>query len=109
MNRGRGAVLPAPRPGAAQDTLNAALGAAFPASLSRIGGALLAAQPVRVIETGLGRMEVSSSIPAPAGRSPPGPHTHLLPDHIATGHAMSAGMDIPKAYSPGAVFCPHQG
>ena len=95
-------------PGVAQDTLNAALGAAFPASLSRISGAVMAAQPVRVIQIALGRMEVSSSIPAPDGRSPPGPHTHLLPDHIAIGRTKPAGMDIPKAFLPSTVFYPHQ-
>lgn len=92
--------------GATQNALGAATGSLFPANLPEIGPALLANSPARVIETPLGRIEVLTPIPPPGGQSPPGPHTHLLPDHIASGRAMPAGMDLPRAYWPGAIFYP---
>lgn len=92
--------------GPAETAMRAALGSAFPESLPKIGAALLAESPVRVVETALGRIEVSTPIPPPGGTSPAGPHTHLLPDHLATGRAMPAGFDLPRAYLPGAIFYP---
>lgn len=92
--------------GAARDALNRAQGEPFLQCLPRIGAALLAESPTRVIETALGRMEVQGRIPPPGGRSPDGPHTHLLPDHLASGRAMPTGMDLPRAYLPGAIFYP---
>jgi hypothetical protein len=92
-------------PGPALEAVSAADGA-FPQHLSAIGPALLAESPARVIETALGRLEILTPIPPPGGTSPLGPHTHLLPDHLATGRAMPAGMDLPRAYLPGAIFYP---
>lgn len=93
-------------PGTAQAALDQAEGVAFPASLPLIGPALLAESPTRVVDSALGRIEVDTPIPPPGGTSPAGPHTHLLPDHLATGRALPAGMDIPRAYYPGAIFYP---
>lgn len=92
--------------GPLHDALARAAGTAFPANLPKIGPFLLAASPARVIETALGRIEVLTPIPAPTGKSPLGPHTHLLPDHLASGRATPAGMDLPRAYLPGAIFYP---
>ena len=92
--------------GEARAALFNAEGSAFPANLPQIGTALLKESPVRVIETALGRLEVSSAIPAPGGVSPLGPHTHLLPDHLASERALPVGMDLPRAYLPGAIYCP---
>ena len=93
-------------PGAALDAVVRAAGTGFPASLPTIAPALLAESPARVIETALGRIEILVPIPPPGGTSPAGPHTHLLPDHLATGRTLPAGMDLPRAYLPGAVFYP---
>lgn len=93
-------------PGRAYDALTRALGTTFPANMAQIGPGLLAESPTRVVETALGRIEVNASIPAPGGTSPGGPHTHLLPDHLATERALPPGMDLPRAYLPGAVFYP---
>ncbi|MEM1431302.1 MAG: DUF1289 domain-containing protein [Pseudomonadota bacterium] len=93
-------------PGRAQEALRQSLGVSFPESLPGIGPALLAESPWRVIETALGRIEVGTPIPPPGGVSPAGPHTHLLPDHLATGRALPAGFDLPRAYLPGAMFYP---
>lgn len=89
-----------------RDALLSAEGTMFPTNLPQIGPALLADSPARVIETPLGRIEVLTPIPPPGGQSPPGPHTHLLPDHLASGRSMPAGMDLPRAYWPGAIFYP---
>lgn len=95
--------------GPARDAVEAARGLPLAAALPRIGPALMAAQPVRVVETALGRAEVSAPIPPPGGRSPPGPHTHLLLDHLATGRATPAGLDVPRAYLSGVLWYPPTG
>ncbi len=92
--------------GAAQDALAAAAGAALAEAMPRLGPILLRHSPARVVESALGRIEVLTQIPDPGGRSPAGPHTHLLPDHLATERALPAGMDLPSAYLPGAIFYP---
>ncbi|MEM1313236.1 MAG: DUF1289 domain-containing protein [Pseudomonadota bacterium] len=92
--------------GPARDALAGAVGMSLASALPRIGPALVQASPARVVESALGRIEVASAIPVPGGVSPPGPHTHLLPDHLATGRAMPTGMDLPRAYLPGAIFYP---
>lgn len=84
--------------------LEAHLGTPAAELLAALGPALVAASPTRVIETALGRMEVASPIPPPGGTSPDGPHTHLLPDHLARGRALPDGMDLPAGYVAGAVF-----
>ncbi len=40
---------------------------------------ILAANPHRVFLSRLGRIEVYQPIPPPSGKSPQGPHTHVLP------------------------------
>lgn len=92
--------------GPAQNAMMQALGTPFPENLPHIGPALLHESPVRVVESAIGRIEVATPIPPPTGASPPGPHTHLLPDHLATGRATPAGFDLPSAYWPGAIFYP---
>ena len=92
------------RAGPALDTVADTQGLPLSDTLPRIGAALLAESPVRVIETALGRIEIDTPIPPQGGVSPAGPHTHLLPDHLATGRAMPPGMDLPRAYLPGAIF-----
>lgn len=94
------------KPGRARDVLTSTSGTSFPDSLPQIGHVLLKESPTRVIETALGRIEIQTPIPAPNGISPLGPHTHLLPDHIASSRAMPVGMDLPRAYLPGAMFYP---
>ena len=71
-----------------------------------IAGPLVAESPTRVVESALGRIEVQGQIPPPDAKSPDGPHTHLLPDHLETGRALPVGMDLPRAYLPGAIFYP---
>lgn len=95
-------------PGHARDALDTAKGLPFAQALPLVGAALVAESPTRVIEMSLGRIEVQGHIPPPGSRSPEGSHTHLLPDHLATGRSVPVGMDIPQAYLPGAIFYPAQ-
>ena len=94
----------------ADPVLNAALreatGLPFDALLQRCGKTLLERNPTRVVETPLGRIEVATPIPAPGGKSPDGPHTHLLPGHLALQRATPAGVDLPEAYALCATFYP---
>ncbi|ULB12374.1 DUF1289 domain-containing protein (plasmid) [Cereibacter azotoformans] len=92
--------------GAARDVLCRAEGLRLPDSLPVIAPVLIAEGSPRVVETALGRIEVTTPIPPPDGRSPAGPHTHLLPEHLAKGRPMPPGMDLPRAWLPGAIFYP---
>ncbi|NRB03117.1 MAG: DUF1289 domain-containing protein, partial [Rhodobacteraceae bacterium] len=92
--------------GAAREALNGSTGLTFPQALPMIAGPLVAESPTRVVESALGRIEVQGQIPPPDAKSPDGPHTHLLPDHLETGRALPVGMDLPRAYLPGAIFYP---
>ena len=92
--------------GAAREALNGSKGLMFPQALPMIAGTLVAESPTRVVESALGRIEVQGQIPPPDAKSPAGPHTHLLPEHLETGRALPVGMDLPRAYLPGAIFYP---
>ena len=92
--------------GAAREALNGSKGLMFPQALPMIAGPLVAESPTRVVESALGRIEVQGQIPPPDAKSPHGPHTHLLPDHLEAGRALPVGMDLPRAYLPGAIFYP---
>lgn len=86
--------------------LRAAEGRDLGSMLGSAGPAILKKSPTRVIETGMGRVEVETAIPAPNERSPSGPHTHLLPGHLAQGIDTAPGLAIPDAYAIGALFYP---
>ncbi len=92
--------------GTAQDALAVSAGTALAEALPRLAPILLRDSPARVVESALGRIDVVAEIPKPGERSPAGPHTHLLPDHLATGRALPLGMDLPPVYLPGAIFYP---
>ena len=95
-------------PGAALNALKSAGGIPLHQAIHSLSPILVEHSPVRVVESALGRIEVSTPIPPPGGKSPAGPHTHLLPDHLATGRALPVGMDLPRAYWPGAIFYPRR-
>ncbi|WP_411032769.1 DUF6925 family protein [Shinella sp. BYT-45] len=66
------------------------------------GGAILKAHPHRVALTRIGRVEVFQKIGGPdtGGVSPPGPHTHLLPQLLKSGRTHSANVPIPDHLMP---------
>jgi hypothetical protein len=69
-------------------------------------GLIVAASPHRVFMTRLGRIEVYQPIPDPHGRSPQGPHTHVLPKLLAHRRTHSANEQIPEGFVPCAHLYP---
>jgi hypothetical protein len=62
--------------------------------------------PHRVMISPAGRIEVYADIPPPNGKSPDGPHTHLLPKFIASSRTHSANAPIPSGLQPVLVMHP---
>jgi hypothetical protein len=69
-------------------------------------GLIMAASPHRVFIGRLGRLEVFQPIPAPDGRSPAGPHTHVLPKLLNRRRTHAAAEPIPTGLVPCAHFYP---
>ena len=69
-------------------------------------GVILKANPHRVFVSRLGRIEVFQPIPPPDGRSPEGPHTHLLPKLLAQGRTHAATEPLPAGWIPCAYLYP---
>ncbi len=65
-----------------------------------------AMSPTRVFISRLGRVEVRTRIPLPDGRTPDGPHTHVLPDLLRHGRTHSANVPLPAGVVPGAEIFP---
>ncbi|WP_332686214.1 DUF6925 family protein [Bosea sp. (in: a-proteobacteria)] len=69
-------------------------------------GAIVAAGPHRVFIARPGRCEVYQPIPPADGRSPEGPHTHVLPKLLAAGRTHAATEPVPDDFVPCAHFVP---
>lgn len=67
---------------------------------------ILKKSPARVLLSPLGRIEVYAPIPQQEGKSPAGPHTHLLPKLIASGRTHSANAPIPVGLQPVLMMHP---
>ena len=71
-------------------------------------GLILQANPHRVFMSRLGRIEVYQPIPPPSGKSPEGPHTHVLPKLLNSGRTHPATEPIPEGWVPCAhIYPPH--
>jgi hypothetical protein len=71
-------------------------------------GIIFAANPHRVFISRLGRIEVFQPIPPADGKSPQGPHTHVLPKLLAHGRTHAATEPIPEDLVPCAhLYPPH--
>jgi len=71
-------------------------------------GMILAANPHRVFISRLGRIEVYQPIPPASGKSPGGPHTHVLPRLLKAGRTHPATEPIPPGFIPCAhLYPPH--
>ena len=71
-------------------------------------GMILAANPHRVFISRLGRIEVYQPIPPPSGKSPEGPHTHVLPKLLKSGRTHPATEPVPRGWIPCAhLYPPH--
>lgn len=64
------------------------------------------ASPHRVVRSRAGRIEVYQDIAPDGGRSPSGPHTHLLPKLLAQGRTHAAGVAIPEGWLPCLTLYP---
>jgi hypothetical protein len=62
--------------------------------------AIFAASPHRVFVTRIGRAEVYQPIPPADGKSPDGPHTHLLPKILRSGRTHPATVPVPRDWIP---------
>ncbi len=71
-------------------------------------GMILSANPHRVFLSRLGRIEVYQPIPPPSGKSPEGPHTHVLPRLLKSGRTHPATEPVPEGLVPCAhLYPPH--
>ena len=69
---------------------------------------IVAANPHRVFISRLGRVEVYQPIPPASGKSPDGPHTHILPKLLKSGRTHPATEPIPEGWIPCAhLYPPH--
>jgi hypothetical protein len=69
---------------------------------------ILATSPHRVFVSPLGRIEVFQPIPPADGKSPEGPHTHVLPNLLQHGRTHAATEPIPDGWIPCAhLYPPH--
>ncbi len=69
-------------------------------------GFIVAAGPHRVFAGRLGRIEVFQPIPPPHGKSPEGPHTHVLPRLLAHRRTHAATEPVPEGFVPCAHLYP---
>jgi hypothetical protein len=69
---------------------------------------ILASNPHRIFMSRIGRVEVYQPIPPPGGKSPTGPHTHVLPKLLAHGRTHAATEPLPDGWVPCAhCYPPH--
>jgi len=73
---------------------------------SDVVGIVLAANPHRVFISRIGRAEVFQPIPPPGGKSPDGPHTHVLPKLLAHRRTHAATEPLPEGWIPCAHLYP---
>jgi uncharacterized protein DUF6925 len=70
--------------------------------------AVARASPTRVFVSALARLEVHQPIPPPGGRSPEGPHSHLLPRLLQAGLTRPPGSPLPAGLYCGLSLYPRQ-
>lgn len=67
---------------------------------------LPAMSPARVFASRLGRVEVFAPIPKPDGKTPDGPHTHLLPELLRLRRTHASTIPVPQGFVPCAEIFP---
>ena len=72
------------------------------------GPAIGRASPTRIFVSALARLEVHQPIPPPGGRSPEGPHSHLLPQYLQEGRAHAPGSPLPAGLYCGLSLYPRK-
>ncbi len=86
--------------------LKARCGEPWPTVMAAIGPMILAHGPHRVVESALVRIEVRTPIPAPGTATPPGAHTHFLPEFFKDGEEAPSGLALPDYALPVATYYP---
>lgn len=92
-------------------TLRACAGQRLAAVADQLVPLLLERHPHRVVISRLGRIEVTQPIGLRDGEpgTPEGPHTHLMPDLLASGRELAPGRELPPGYVPAASLFPGTG
>lgn len=67
---------------------------------------LPALSPHRVFASRLGRVEVYQAIPEPTGRTPEGPHTHVLPKLLLLERTHDASVPLPEGWTVAMTLYP---
>jgi hypothetical protein len=80
--------------------LRARIGRPILAAGSTLGPALVALRPHRVFVARFGRIEVYTPIPPAGGTTPPGPHSHVLPQLLRLRRTHAATAPIPPGWVP---------
>ncbi len=70
------------------------------------GLAIARSSPTRIFVSALARLEVHQPIPPPGGKSPEGPHSHLLPHYLKEGRAHAPGSPLPAGLYCGLSLYP---
>ena len=70
------------------------------------GPAIGRSSPIRIFVSALARLEVHQPIPPPGGRSPEGPHSHLLPRYLKEGRVHAPGSPLPAGLYCGLSLYP---
>lgn len=86
--------------GETADILRAAAGQGLFAPGNPAGAAIARASPGRILVSPVATLEVHQPIPPPGGRSPDGPHTHLLPKFLAQSR-----VHPPDSLLPDGLYC----
>jgi len=88
------------------DQLRSCVGKSLFAPGNGAMGVILASNPHRIFASRIGRIEVFQPIPPADGKSPSGPHTHVLPKLLAHGRTHAATEPLPAGWIPCAHFYP---
>ena len=86
--------------------LHAGVGRPLFAADNPAGLAIARASPTRILASPVAHIEVHQPIPPPGGRSPEGPHTHLLPKFLAQGLAHPPGSPLAEGLYCGLSLYP---
>lgn len=70
------------------------------------GPVIARSSPTRIFVSALARLEVHQPIPPPGGKSPEGPHSHLLPHYLSEGRAHAPGSPLPAGLYCGLSLYP---
>jgi hypothetical protein len=89
-----------------RQALQAGIGKPLLAPDNPAGLAIARSSPTRIFASALARLEVHQPIPPPGGRSPEGPHSHLLPEFLKEERPHAPGSPLPAGLYCGLSLYP---